>query len=451
MENPYLAGNFGPVDVETTAVDLPVTGTLPPELRGRYLRNGPNPVNEADPSTYHWFTGEGMVHGVGLEDGRATWYRNRYVRSDNVTEAKGWPRTPGPRHGMGDGTANTNVIAHAGRTFAIVEAGGLPIELDDELATISTSDFDGTLPGSFTAHPKRDPVTGELHAVVYYWEWDHIEYVVVGADARVRRVVDVPVPGKPMVHDCAITETSVLLFDLPCHFDLELAMQGVVFPYRWNEAFAARVGVLPRDGDVGDVRWCELDDPCYVFHPLNAYDENGTVVVDVVRHPAMFATDVLGPSEGPTRLERWVLDPAAGKVRTDVLSDRYQEFPRHDERLVGRRHRYGYSTEATTGPDGGIAFGSVLKIDVDRAETVVHDVGPGRAAMEPVFVPRAPDAAEDDGWVLVYVHDGARNACDVVVLDAQDFTAPPVATVHLPVRVPFGFHGNWIADADRAH
>ena len=130
-----------------------------------------------------------------------------------------------------------------------------------------------------------------------------------------------------------------------------------------------------------------------------------------------------------------------------MLSDRYQEFPRHDERLVGRRHRYGYTTQAEANPAGGIAFNSLLKIDVDRAETTVHDVGPGRAALEPVFVPRAANAAEDDGWVLAYVHDGARDACDIVVLDAQDFTAPPVATVHLPVRVPFGFHGNWIADA----
>jgi carotenoid cleavage dioxygenase len=448
MANPYLSGNFAPVDVETTAVDLAVTGTLPPELRGRYLRNGPNPIVVEDPTTYHWFTGTGMVHGVGLADGRANWYRNRYVRSDTVADVKGWPRTPGPRHGMGDGTANTNVIVHAGRTFAIVEAGGLPMELDDELATISSTDFDGTLPGSFTAHPKRDPATGELHAVVYYWEWDHIEYVVVGSDARVRRVVDVPVPGKPMVHDCAITESSVLLFDLPCHFDLDLALQGVGFPYRWNEQFAARVGVLPFEGEASDVRWCELDDPCYVFHPLNAYDdEDGGVVVDVVRHPAMFATDFEGPNEGPTRLERWRLDPAAGKVRTDVVSDRYQEFPRHDERLVGRRHRYGYSAEAGSDPAGGISFGSILKIDVERAETTVHDVGPGRAAMEPVFVPRAAEAAEDDGWVLAFVHDGARDACDLLVLDAQDFTAPPVATVHLPVRVPFGFHGNWVADA----
>ena len=134
-------------------------------------------------------------------------------------------------------------------------------------------------------------------------------------------------------------------------------------------------------------------------------------------------------------------------MRTDVLSDRYQEFPRHDERLVGRHHRYGYATEARSNPDGGIAFGSLLKVDVDRAETTVHDVGAGRAAMEPVFVPRDAGADEDDGWVLACVHDARRDACDVVVLDAQDFTAPPLATVHLPVRVPFGFHGNWIADA----
>jgi carotenoid cleavage dioxygenase len=443
--NPYLSGNFAPLATETTAVDLVVTGRLPEALDGRLLRIGPNPVGPVDPATHHWFTGTGMVHGVRLRDGRAEWYRSRYVRSDRVTDAMGWPPVPGPRHGMGDGTANTNVIEHAGRTLAIVEAGGLPVELTDELETLTRTDFDGTLPGSFTAHPKRDPSTGELHAVVYYWEWDFIEYVVVGVDGRVRRTVDVPVPGKPMVHDCAITETAVLLFDLPCHFDLELAVTGATFPYRWNEAYAARVGVLPRDGDAGDVRWCELDEPCYVFHPLNAFDAgDGTVVVDVVRHPTMFAVDPRGPSDGPTRLERWVCDPARGKVRSEVLSDRPQEFPRHDERLVGRRHRYGYGAEFTPDPTGCARFGSLLKHDLDRVTTEVHDVGPGRGAMEPVFVPRDADAAEDEGWVLAYVHDATRDACDVVVLDAHDFTGEPVAIVHLPVRVPFGFHGNWV-------
>lgn len=442
--NPYLAGNFGPVTVETTAFDLPVTGSLPAELDGRLLRIGPNPVAVVDPTAYHWFTGNGMVHGLGLRDGRAEWYRSRWVRDDTVTAAKGWPTTPGPRHGMGPGVANTNVIGHAGRTFAIVEAGGLPVELTDELDTVAMCDFDGTLPGSFTAHPKRDPLTGELHAVVYYWEWDHVQYVVVGTDGRVRRTVDVPVDDKPMVHDCAITETRVLVLDLPCLFDLDAAMSGTPLPYRWHPEYGARVGLLPREGSADEVVWCELDDPCYVFHPLNAYDEtDGTVVVDVAVHPRMFATDFRGPNEGNTTLQRWTLDPASGRVKQELLSDRSQEFPRHDERLVGRRHRYGYTAEFAGGP-AGITMGNLLKHDLERGTTQVHEVGAGRAAMEPVFVPRHDTAAEDDGWVLVYVHDGERGACDVEVLAAQDFAAGPVATVHLPARVPFGFHGNWV-------
>jgi carotenoid cleavage dioxygenase len=425
VANPYLEGNFAPIPDETTTTDLPVTGTLPEALDGWLLRIGPNPVGPVDPATHHWFLGTGMVHGVRMRGGRAEWYRSRFVRADRAT--------------------NTNVIEHGGRVYALVEAGAPPVELTHDLETVAPTDFDGTLPGSFTAHPKRDPATGELHAVVYHWTWDCIQYLVVGTDGRVRRTVDVPVPGKPMVHDCAITESSVLLLDLPCHFDLDAAMAGAPFPYRWNPAFAARVGVLPREAGADGVVWCELPEPCYVFHPLNAWDaDDGTVVVDVVRHPSMFAHDVRGPGDGATRLERWTCDPVGGTVRTEVLSDRSQEFPRHDERIVGRRHRFGYATAFEPAPEGGVALGSPLKHDLEAGTETVHDLGPGRSAMEGVFVPRDPDAAEDDGWVLVYVHDEGRNACDVVVLDAQDFAAPTVATVHLPVRVPFGFHGNWV-------
>src|SRR5438552_1871880 len=143
--NPYLEGNFAPVTQELTAEDLPVTGAVPEQLTGRYLRNGPNPVEPVDPATYHWFTGTGMVHGVRLEGGRARWYRNRVVRGDDF----------GP---------NTNVVGHAGRTWAIVEAGARPVELTYDLDSIGSSDLDGTLPRGFTAHPKRDPATGDLHA-----------------------------------------------------------------------------------------------------------------------------------------------------------------------------------------------------------------------------------------------------------------------------------------------
>ena len=435
--NPYLDGNFGPVSEELTSVDLRVTGTIPRELDGRLLRIGPNPVTPPDPKTYHWFLGNGMVHGLRLRGGRAEWYRNRYVRDDEVTAAKGWPVTPGPRHGMGS-IANTNVIAHAGKTWAIVEAGGLPVELTSELETVTYSNFEGTLPGSFTAHPKRDPDTGELHAVVYFPGWEYLQYLVVGTDARVRKTVNVPVPGKPMVHDCAITERYVVLLDLPVTFKPENLEKG--FPYLWDPEYGARVGLLPRNGDAAQVRW--LDVPlCYVFHPLNAYETaTGQVVLDVCRHPRMFATDQNGPNEGRPTLDRWLLDPSSGKVSADTISDLGHEFPRHDERRIGKMIRYGY----TGGLADHLGIGPIYKHDLVKGTTERHDEGAGRMFLEPVFVPRTPDAAEDDGWIMAYVYDAASNKSDVVILAAQDFTAGPIATIHLPQRVPFGFHGNWV-------
>jgi len=166
-------------------------------------------------------------------------------------------------------------------------------------------------------------------------------------------------------------------------------------------------------------------------------------VLDVVRHPQTFATGRYEAGNGPPTLDRWTIDPAGGPVKEERLDDRPQEFPRHDERRVGKPHRYGYSIEIAP----GFRFEALLKHDLRNGRTERHVERPDRLFMEPVFVPRAPDAAEDDGWVLAYVHDATRDACDIAVLDAQDFTAAPVATVHLPVRVPFGFHGNWIADA----
>jgi carotenoid cleavage dioxygenase len=383
-----------------------------------------------------------MVHGIRLDGGAARWYRNRYVRGDAVADAKGWPHLPGPRAGMGGFAANTNVIGHAGRTWALVEAGTSPVELNDELESVCFSDFDGTLPGGFSAHPKRDPESGELHTVSYYWEWPYIQYTRVGVDGRVDKIVNVPVPGGPMVHDCAITESQVVLLDLPVTFNLDAAMGGEPFPYKWAPDYGARVGLLPLGGEADDVRWCEVD-LCYVFHPLNAYDlPDGRVVLDVVRHPKMFATDTLGPNEGDPTLERWTVDPAAGKVLEERLDDRAQEFPRVDERVVGRPHRYGYAANLNIGAQGR----PLLKHDLKDGTTQAHHFGPGHVPGEGVFVPRTADAAEDDGWVMAIAVDAASGDSDLVILDAQDFSGPPVASVRLPQRVPMGFHGNWVPE-----
>lgn len=323
--NRYLAGLYAPVDQERTAFDLEVSGELPPELDGRYLRNGPNPLAAPDPDAYHWFTGDGMVHGIRLRDGRAEWYRNRWVRSTAVSRALGEAPVPGERH-AGMEAINTNVIGHAGTTYAIVEAGGRPVELTDELETVCFTDLGGTLPHGYTAHPKRDPETGELHAVSYYWARpDVVEYTVIGVDGTVRHRADVAVPGSPMVHDCSITASSVALYDLPVIFDLDAAMAGSAFPYGWNESYGARVGLLPLGGDGAEVQWFEVE-PCYVFHPVNAHDEGHEVVVDVVRHPKMFDRNRQGPDEGPPSLWRWRFDRASGTVREEQVDDRPIEF-----------------------------------------------------------------------------------------------------------------------------
>jgi carotenoid cleavage dioxygenase len=420
--SPWLTGNFAPIAEEVTAVDLAVTGTLPEGLDGRYVRNGPNPRGAVDPATYHWFTGDGMVHGVRLRDGRAEWYRSRWVRTD------------------GEFGANTNVIQQGGRTWAIVESGSPPIELTDELDPLGPNLFDGTLEEGYTAHPKRDPETGDLHAVSYFWAWDHLRYSVIGPDARVRREVKVPVPGQPMVHDSALTENHLVLFDLPVTFDLEAAMAGTRLPYAWNPDYGARVGILPLEADADAVQWFDVG-LCYVFHPLNAFeDASGRVVVDVVRHPSMFDAHRLGPDEGATRLDRWTIDPAKGKVVEEVLDDAYVELPRHDERLLGRPYRYGYAPLL----EGSFGHTGAVKFDLHAGTREDRTFGEGRVSDELTFVPRSPDAGEDEGWLLSYVYDAAEGRSDLVILAADDFTGDPVATVHLPQRVPFGFHGNWM-------
>ncbi|HEY8546370.1 MAG TPA: carotenoid oxygenase family protein, partial [Acidimicrobiales bacterium] len=409
----YLQGSFGPVHEELTVTELPVTGTIPDHLDGRYVRNGPNPLPDPapDPATYHWFLGHGMVHGVRLRDGRAEWYRNRWVRNAEVARALGEEPPPGPTHAGMDFAANTHVVGHAGRTFAVVEAGSRPVELTDELDTVGPCDFDGTLPGGYTAHPHRDPATGELHAVSYWWGWgNRVQYSVLGPDARIRRTVDIEVAGPTMMHDFSLTARHVVLYDLPVTFDVEKAAQGTL-PYTWNPDHPARVGLLPRDSvDGGDVRWFEIE-PCYVYHPLNAYDEDdGRVVLDVVRHPSTFRTDHNGPWEGPPALHRWTVDPAEGKVVEELLDGHGQEFPRIDERRTGHRHRYGYVVGLP--PEGerpyadtGLAATSIIRHDLVAGTRQQRDFGPGTEPGEFVFVPAGDDAAEDEGVLMGYVYD----------------------------------------------
>ena len=285
--------------------------------------------------------------------------------------------------------------------------------------------------------------------------WDHVQHVVIGSDGRVSSTTDIPVPDGPMMHDFALTARYVVLLDLPVTFSMDAVSAGLKLPYTWNPSHQARVGLLPRDDPSAGVRWFEVD-PCWVFHTLNAHDDDGRVVADLVRYDGAYDVSALA-GHGPLTLDRWIIDPAAGTVTQQRLDDRPQEFPRVDDRAISQPHRYGYSAvigavgRATVSPSGDFtdeAFANaLLKHDLTAGTVQTHQFGTNATAGEAVFAPAAPDAAEDDGYVMAFVHNPERGAADLVILAAQDFTSQPVARVHLPARIPLGFHGSWIPDA----
>jgi carotenoid cleavage dioxygenase-like enzyme len=437
---PHLLGNFAPVPDELTVTDLAVTGTIPPELTGWYLRNGPNPHEAA---SAHWFLGDGMVHGVRLDNGRATAYRNRWVRTSTFTRHA----AVHDEHGHADltaGVANTHVVRHAGRTLALVESS-YPYELTcqpgHELGTVGVYDFNGRLHTAMTAHPKICPTTGELHFFGYgSLAAPYLTYHRADASGQLVLSRPVDVAAATMMHDFFLTSGHVVFMDLPILFDLAKAASGAQgMPYTWTPGYGARLGVLRRDDPFGLVRWFEIG-TCFVFHTLNAQEEAGGqhIVLHVIRYDSLGdGVDITGQAT----LWRWTIDLAAGIVREQQLDDRGCEFPRIDDRLAGLPARYGY-TSAMRGPHGG----AIHRYDLERGTVASHQFGEGQAPGEAVFA-AADDRPGGPGWLMSFVYDATTNGSDLVILDAGDLAAPPAARIHLPRRVPAGFHGNWLPDA----
>ncbi|MEX3556583.1 MAG: carotenoid oxygenase family protein [Burkholderia gladioli] len=435
------ASALAPVSSETDLGTLPVSGTIPPELDGWLVRNGPNRLSGrfAGHDLLSWWPEAAMLHAIGFADGRASAYRNRWLRTRRWAEH----RAPEQAEAMSDTNPNVNLIRHAGHTLALAE-GGVPLEISADLDTLGPARHLPAFEHGMTAHPKRDPETEELIGFRAHWAKPYLRYLVAGPEGDTRVDLPIPLPRPSMIHDLAITASHSLLPDLNVIYDFSMLQHGHRMPLRWDAGRLARIGVLPRHArEAAALRWFEIA-PCFIQHVINAWDADASsIVLDVIRYPWFLRLSPGGrafqanPAGTPWRYR---FDLEAGTVEEGPLSDLALELPRIDERRTGRAYRYCYAAEQPSLDE----MRSIVRLDVLSGEVMRHAVPPGDQNSEPVFVPRAGSREDDDGWVLACVYRAATDTSDVVVLDACRLDAELVATVHLPVRIPAGFHGAWL-------
>lgn len=459
---PFFAGNYAPLTFEADAFDLPLRGELPKHLAGTLYRNGPNPQFAPRDTHHHWFIGDGMIHAFHIDGGRVS-YRNRWVRTpkwqaENAAHKAlfgSWsnPATTDPSVlGKDGGVANTNIVWHAGRLFAL-EEGHRPFALDpNTLAAQGYWDFAGAFKGArFTAHPKIDPETGEMIFFAYSAAGHFsptLGYGVVDRTGKLIRYDQFDAPYASMVHDFLVTRNYVLFPILPLTGSMQRAMTGKP-AFAWEPDKRSYVGVMKRSAETSEIRWFECD-PCYVFHPMNAYESGGKIVGDVMQYEAApLFPDSEGrpgdPAKAVARLTRWTFDLAANTdtFRQESLDDLTGEFPRFDERFAGLEYRHGFFAARSNEGSRGDGFDTLAHIDLKTNTRSTYRLPPGDSVSEPVFVPRNVEAPEREGHLLATIYRGAEHRSDLAVFDATAVEKGPVAIAELAHRVPFGFHGNW--------
>jgi carotenoid cleavage dioxygenase-like enzyme len=451
--------NRAPIPMECDAAHLQIEGELPRELNGTLYRNGPNP--QFSSPTAHWFVGDGMLHAFHLENGRAS-YRNRWVRTEKwqaehdagraLFGGFGQKLPDAPDVVARDGVANTNVIFHGGRLLAL-EEGHLPVEIEPgTLQTRGPCNYGGNIAGPFTAHPKIDPLTGEMVFFGYNAAGPlspALSFGSVNSSGMVTRFDHLTAPYASMVHDFFVTERHLLFPILPITGSMDRAMRGGP-PYAWEPDKGAYVGVMKRGGAASDVIWFRAES-CYVFHVMNAWEEGERIIADVMQyeqaplfpHPDGSRTD---PNKSQARLCRWTFDLAGNTDRftQTYLDDVSGEFPRIDDRRAGLVSRHGWYACANPAAPDRSALSGLIQVDGSGGRRGQYLLPAGDTISEPVFVARGSDAAEGDGWLLSVVWRARENRSDLAVFNATDVGSGPVALVRLGHRVPDGFHGNWV-------
>lgn len=460
LANPYLEGPYTATADETTATDLQVlAGELPADLDGVYVRNGPNP-QFAPMGRYHWFDGDGMLHAVHFENGRAT-YRNRYVRTGEFEAERAagtalWRGVIEPWDGNPPGdrrernSANTDVVFHHGNLLALWYRAGKPYALDPiSLETRGVDEFGGTLPGEVSAHAKVDERTEEFVFFDYGINTPYLRYGVADPSGLVTHYTGIELPGPRLPHDMAITENYSILMDLPLYNDPRAAAAGR-FKLFFDRELPSRFAVLPRRGDGAEVRWFEAK-PGYIYHTVNAWEEGEEIVMIACRvsrpspasdrtHPLAQLLAYLRPE---ATLYRYRFNLRTGATVEESLDDVNTEFPAIDQGRTGHRGRWSYQMRLSV--DRTMLFDAVIKYDVLTGAKQTQPFGDGIFGSELTVVPRPNATGEDDAWLTMFAHNSHTGLGEVWIFDAADLAAGPVCRLGLPMRVPLGFHATWVS------
>jgi carotenoid cleavage dioxygenase len=458
--NAYLQGNYAPVLDELTVMDLPVIGNIPKDLQGVYLRNGPNPA--FPPIAYAYpFDGDGMIHGVYIKDGKAS-YRNRFVKTKGLLAEQRaghaiyggvlQPIMPDPNLIGIDGDpgpfkngAFIHVIRHADHYLAMWEAGPA-YEINRELDTLGEWRPGMAQPIPVNAHTRLDPRTGELFLITYDVAPPYLTYYQLDAQGRLKKTVPIEKPYPTMIHDFVLTENYVVIFDCPVLFKITdpTIMQ---IDIRWEEELPMRIGIIPRQSDnPADIIWIATE-PFFVFHFANAYEKNNEIIVDFVWHASLRFDYAAPNTQLPPTLYRGYIDLKNKTFKKDKLAEHEVEFPRINEAFNSKMHRFIYlPTYAQPNMHTDKPFNSLLKFDTVTNTSIKCVLGEQCEIGEAVFAPKNNPKTEDDGYVMLFVYNRVINSSDFVIIDALQFADGPIATIKLPRRVPHGLHGSWLPD-----
>lgn len=422
-----------------------VVGEIPQHLNGMLLRIGSNPIHVQNPSLFEWYLGDGMIHGLKLQDGQAVWFKSTMIATDRVQKYKKRPKIAGYRRGAHD-VVNTNIFRHAGELWAVIEAGTFPVCLDDELVAQRYQLFNSDADLPFTAHPRKDMKIGHLHAISYdALDVKNAYYQVIDEQGYLIHLTQILLKHGPIIHDCLITEHDIIIFDFPLTFSIKRLLQGKTVPYQWNDLHQAQIGILGKYQSAEQVQWIEID-PCYVFHAANAYqDDTGQIMLDVLVHYTDFEhSQQAAYEEQHAKLERWIVDPQRQNLQRIRLDDRIQEFPKIDMRFTGLAYRYLYTLSFL---EEGL-FNFLIIRDLVENQSVTYDFGEKWAIGEVSFVAEHKQSPEGQGYLMMYLHHLEGEASKVVILKVNGLEIKEQAEIDLGVRVPLGFHCNWIELAE---